>query len=49
MFACECGGSVTVSSIEIKGKGEIRCPHCGGDGIALSSGREVDILSIEVV
>ena len=48
-FACNCGKSFTVSIKGIREKTDVKCPCCGGEKITLSSGREFDILSIEVM
>jgi len=47
-FVCDCGEKFTVSMKKIRAKSEIECPSCGGKAIELSSGREFEILGIEV-
>jgi hydrogenase nickel incorporation protein HypA/HybF len=48
-FTCDCGESFTVGMTELRSYADIECPHCGGKKVALSSGREFEIISIEVI
>jgi hydrogenase nickel incorporation protein HypA/HybF len=48
-FVCDCGESLTVGMAELRSDTDIKCPRCGGKRVALSSGREFEILSMEVI
>lgn len=45
-FRCGCGQTFSVNIRERLSK---KCPHCGDENVTLSTGREFEILAIEVL
>lgn len=48
VFGCECGRFFPVSLEDIRNTTKVECPFCGEKNAELRSGREFEIVSIEV-